>query len=173
MEHLDHRKATAEDLPSIMEICGQAKAFLRARGVDQWQDGYPEERDFRQDIEQGACHVFVKDGRVVAMVTLLAEEEPAYREIEGQWLSDGPYAVIHRSAVCDDYRGKGIANHFVALCQQECRKLGLHSLRVDTHEQNRPMRTLLENHGFRRCGIVHYHHAPGLVNRRVAYEKLL
>ena len=168
---MEHRKATADDLPAILDICTQAKAFLRSCGVDQWQDGYPEARDFMQDIERGGCHVFLEDGRIIAMVTLLAGEEPAYRDIEGRWLSDGPYAVIHRSAVCDAYRGPGVANGLISLCQTLCAERGVHSIRVDTHAQNRPMRALLEKHGFTYCGKVFYIYDPGKVNVRVAYEK--
>ena len=170
---MEHRRANLDDLPAILDICAQAKAFLRACGVDQWQDGYPDETDFRQDIERGECHVFEDAGRIVAMVTLSTREEPVYRDIRGAWRSDGPYAVMHRSAVCDDYRGRGVAHGFVELCQALCAAHGLHSIRVDTHAHNRPMRALLERSGFVLCGEVYYVYSPGKVNARVAYEKLL
>lgn len=43
---MELRKGTVRELDAAMALIDQAKAFLRAQGVDQWQSGYPD-RDNR------------------------------------------------------------------------------------------------------------------------------
>ena len=45
---IDCRRAEEADLPAILAIADEAKAFLAAQGLDQWQHGYPAEEDFRR-----------------------------------------------------------------------------------------------------------------------------
>ena len=45
------RKTEAADLDGVMEIVRQAQASLKARGIDQWQNGYPNENTLREDIQ--------------------------------------------------------------------------------------------------------------------------
>ena len=40
------------DLPALMPIIAQGQRRLHARGVEQWQDGYPTEEIIRSDITQ-------------------------------------------------------------------------------------------------------------------------
>ena len=54
------RKAHQADLPAIMEIIHQAQQSLAEQGVDQWQDGYPDEAAILRDMEKGYCHVAVE-----------------------------------------------------------------------------------------------------------------
>ena len=49
------RKAHPADLPEIMTIIHQAQKSLAEQGVDQWQDGYPDEAAILRDIEKGAA----------------------------------------------------------------------------------------------------------------------
>ena len=44
------RSANSGDLSRILEIYGAAKQSLRAMGIDQWQDGYPNADSVRTDI---------------------------------------------------------------------------------------------------------------------------
>ena len=51
-------RATEErDLPAVMEILHQAQAYFKAQGIDQWQDGYPDEATIRQDIQNGTAYL--------------------------------------------------------------------------------------------------------------------
>ena len=38
---LTYRKAEKNDLPRIIEIIHDAQAALKADGIDQWQNGFP------------------------------------------------------------------------------------------------------------------------------------
>ena len=51
------RVTKEEDLPAVMTILHQAQAYFKAHGIDQWQDGYPDEATLRRDIQNGTAYV--------------------------------------------------------------------------------------------------------------------
>lgn len=108
------RKAGDADLAGCMELIGEAKAFLKQHGVDQWQDGYPEETDIAGDIAAQKGYVLADGAVLAAYCCIDFDGEPAYEGLQGSWLSDGPYAVIHRLAVSRAYKGKGLAKRLFA-----------------------------------------------------------
>ena len=108
------RMATTEDIQGSMALIDQAKAFLKNKGVDQWQDGYPEEQDIAGDIAAEKGYVLTDGDDMIAYCCIDFGGEPAYEGLKGQWLADGPYVVIHRMAVSDAYKGKGLAKRLFA-----------------------------------------------------------
>ncbi|MDR1331350.1 MAG: GNAT family N-acetyltransferase [Tannerella sp.] len=162
--------ATHEDLSAMMAIVRQAQASLKARGVDQWQNGYPSDGVILHDIAGRQAYVATAGGEVAAMATVVLNDEPTYDEIfDGEWLSLGTFAVVHRMAVGDRFRQSGVASFIFKQVEAVCRRHGIASFKVDTHSDNLPMRRFLEKNGFAYCGIIFLHDG----NRRVAYEKLL
>ena len=55
------RKATLADGPAVAALYREAQAFLAAQGIDQWQDGYPNEETFQEDVARGESWV-LEDG---------------------------------------------------------------------------------------------------------------
>ena len=55
------RNAELCDLPYLLEMLENAKASLRALGIDQWQNGYPNETTLREDIQNKICRVVIDD----------------------------------------------------------------------------------------------------------------
>lgn len=100
------RMATTADIQGSMALINQAKAFLKSKGVDQWQDGYPEEQDIAGDIAAEKGYVLTDGDDMIAYCCIDFGGEPAYEGLKGQWLADGPYVVIHRMAVSDAIKGK-------------------------------------------------------------------
>lgn len=170
------RKATPADLPAIMKIVAEAQRFLKEQGVDQWQSGYPGPEMFLGDMERQSSYVLTEEDNSppVAVIAVCFEWEEVYENItEGQWLTNLPYGVIHRMAVGADSRGKGWGKELLRLAEKLCQDKGTKSLRVDTHEDNLPMRHLLVTNGFIPCGIVYYDKGVVGGERRLAFEKVL
>lgn len=165
MELTDARPA---DLPRILEIVAQAQRQMRLAGSDQWQDGYPAPDDLAADIAARRGLVLRQQGRTVAYAAVAFDGEPAYAQIDGEWLTDGPYAVVHRLAVADEMKRCGVARHFMLRIEAFARERGAASMRVDTNFDNRIMLRLLDGLGYRFCGEVSYR--GGL---RRAFEKPL
>ena len=164
------RRAAPRDRDAILCVVGHARAAIRALGLDQWQDGYPEPEVIDADIAAGIGRVFEADGQIAAYMALTDAPEPVYAHIDGAWLSAGPYLTIHRMCIDDGHRGSGLSARMLDFAERTARSLGLAAVRADTHRGNIVMRKLLEGHGFLRCGTVVYEVTAG-DPIRVAYEK--
>ena len=125
------RNAVLNDLPDILRILDAAKLALRACGVDQWQDGYPNADSIRADIENGTGRVLVENGAVIATAAVYVGHEATYDRIcGGSWRTDAPvYGIIHRIAVAPQAKNKGAASRFMDYCAELARAVGVPSLR--------------------------------------------
>lgn len=169
----DCRRAEEGDIEDLLSIVAEARDYLAACGVDQWQHGTaPGEALFRQDIAAGSCWIFTHEGEPAGCISVCLAPEEAYDELEGTWLTDGPYGTVHRVAVREKYRGRGLATEMLQFAEDILCGMGRASIRVDTHVDNAPMNTLLPKHGYTRCGVVRYPR-PGGDLVRVGYEKKL
>ena len=166
---MDFRHAQISDIPLMMEIIRDAQASLRSQGVDQWQNGYPNEEQLQKDIHQQGSYVLTRDGAPIAMMALLPGPDPTYAVIDGAWLTAGEYYVIHRLAVSSLFKGVGTAARMLSEAEAICHREGIPALRVDTHHDNKPMQRFLAKGGFTPCGNIRL--ADG--SPRIAFEKML
>lgn len=165
------RKTAYSDLGAVMEIVNAAKAYMKRSGIDQWQDGYPSEQNYLNDIENGISYVVEEDGEIIALSAVNLEYESYYDNIvEGTWLTDWKYGAIHRIAVKENLKGKNIGGFIVNNAVRICLENGIRALRCDTHEDNLSMQRMLTKNGFKRCGIVFI---KNKTLRRVAFERIL
>ena len=155
------RPAVAADLPALRPVFEAAKGIMRADGnPTQWAaPGFPPDALLLRDIERGGGFV-IEDSRIVAYFALLPSPEPTYDYIDGAWLTDEPYGVIHRMASYPDAHGI-----FAAIMDFAAERYA--HLRIDTHRDNRIMRHLIEKHGFTYCGIIWLTDGT----ERLAYER--
>jgi tRNA (guanine37-N1)-methyltransferase len=168
----DCRRATAEDMPALLALGQQASAFLKEQGVAQWQDNFPNEAVFTQDIQAGNCWLFTHEEEPAGCVSLYLTPEKDYEAIQGQWLTQGPYGTIHRLTVGERYRGRGLAGEMLTFMEDLLQGMGYPSVRVDTHRDNEPMRGLLKKHGYTRCGVIYLTDTVEQDTHRVVYEKV-
>ena len=100
------KKATAADLDRCLEIYKNAREYMRQNGnPDQWGTEYPYEHLIVEDIEIGRLYVVDCDGSVEGVFLMESGPDDTYLEIEGEWLNDEPYYVIHRIASSGRVKG--------------------------------------------------------------------
>jgi len=164
------RKTTVSDIADVMTIIDQGKTYLKASGVNQWQNGYPNKAVINQDINDGYGYVLLKHNKIVATIALSFDGEPWYDDIrDGAWLTKGDFLVIHRMAVRADFRATDAATELLRLAEELCISKGVTSIKIDTHPENMPMQKLVTKNGFQYCGVV----ILGAEGERLAYEKRL
>ena len=156
------RPARPADLDQILDIYAAARRFMKASGnPNQWGDTDPSETLIREDIRLGRSYVVELEGRLQAVFAMIPGEDPTYRVIEGAWLDDSPYCAVHGVASRGEVRGLATEIFRWVLAQYP-------NVRIDTHDDNRPMQRVLEKNGFVRCGrIRNLQGAP-----RVAFQKI-
>ena len=166
------RQATEKDFSAMQALFAGARERMRSGGnPDQWGERKPYPDDTHEDISLGRAYLLVDpDGaageRILGTFVFYVGEDPNYRQIDGAWLDDAPYGVIHR--IAGDGRTKGILKAAVEFARERSAILRAASLRIDTHERNLPMRHLLQKYGFQECGVIRL--ADG--SPRLAYQIL-
>lgn len=165
-EKLSFRRAEYCDVPAIGAILKEAVKRMLAEGKRQWDDSYPNETHVSADIDRGAGYVIECDGAPIAYGAVVFDGEPAYDALDGAWLSDGPYVVVHRLAVSQEMQGKGLGRLFMDCVTEYARSEGVSSFKVDTNFDNFAMLHLLDSLEFTYCGEVQYSRGS-----RKAFEK--
>ncbi len=158
------RLAKLEDKDEILSIYDSARGFMRESGnPNQWAGKYPDEETVLDDIQKGKLYVCTEGEVILAVFYYNFGIDPTYLKIyDGTWLNDEPYGVIHRIAVSDKARGKGVAAYCFDYVYGKCE-----NVKIDTHRDNIPMQRALEKNGFTRCGIIYL--ANG--DERIAYQR--
>jgi GNAT superfamily N-acetyltransferase len=167
---MDHqfKKATIDQLDQIWEILNDAISRRKQDGSDQWQDGYPNPTVIENDIEQGYGYVIVNDEDIIGYCAIMVNNEPAYADIKGQWLTNGDFIAYHRVAVSQKYLGKGYSKVMLNFIDAYALKKNIFSVKADTNFDNAPMLALFQKAGYKYCGEVFFRGSP-----RKAFEKVL
>jgi hypothetical protein len=158
------RQTTLQDVNIIMRIYEQARQFMREAGnANQWGGAHPEKILIEADIQNGNSYVCIDaDGNIVATFYFAIAEDPTYKKIEGAWLNNEPYGVIHRLAKIKNIKGVG------SFCIEWCFEQ-YHNIRIDTHHDNIAMQKLLKKLEFNYCGIINL--LSG--DERMAFQKIV
>lgn len=162
------RKAQIPEAEIIWQILQQAIERRRKDGSNQWQDGYPNLEVVKTDISLGKGYVLEIDNAIAAYAALVFNDEPAYKEIIGDWLTNDDFLVIHRVAVSDDFLGKGIAVLLFQKLEEFAMENQVFSIKVDTNFDNLAMLHILEKLDYQYCGEVYFRGSA-----RKAFEKVL
>ncbi|MGP1459566.1 MAG: N-acetyltransferase [Treponema sp.] len=166
-EALFIQPAKMSDIDPIMRIFECARRFMNESGNSrQWEADYPSKELLERDIQNGNLYT-IADGREIhGVFALIAGIDPTYSSIDGAWLNDEPYATIHR--IASDGKIKGIFDTAVGYA-----KLLYENLRIDTHEDNKVMRRLIEKNNFQFCGTIRIEQRPACPEqdtKRLAYH---
>lgn len=162
---MEIRKTKISEIDTVMKIYEAARNFMKENGnPHQWGDNRPERSKIEDDINKGLNYVCVDDGELVGAFTYIyGWEDPTYLYVEnGEWLNNEPYGVMH--SVASLASGKGVGRFCINWALEQSR-----NVRIDTHEDNKVMRALLEKMGFTYVGIIYVENG----DPRFAFQKAI
>lgn len=164
------RLALLTDVEVIWHIILQAIAKRKAEGSMQWQDSYPNIEIITADIlKQEGYVVTTLHNEVVAYMVLSVTGEPVYHELTTGWLTyQSPYMVIHRLAITQQPKIKGLAYWMLQQAEAVAQQKGVKSIKVDTNYDNAPMLHLFKKLNYTYAGEVYFRGSA-----RMAFEKLI
>ena len=162
------QKATLDDIPQIWIILQQAILRRKNDGSNQWQDGYPNQNIIENDIQNDVGYVLTISEICVGYIAILINDEPAYDTINGQWLTNSDFIVVHRLAISDEFIGQGLAQKMMLFTEEIALKNNIISIKVDTNFDNIAMLKIFEKLGYTYCGEVQLR--AGI---RKAFEKVI
>ncbi|QJW89609.1 GNAT family N-acetyltransferase [Spirosoma taeanense] len=163
------RPATHSDLPSLLTLLRHVVPLMHQAGNFQWDDHYPNETVFSQDIDKQQLWVADIDGELAGVAALTEDQEPEYAQV-GFDLSQRAI-VTHRLAVDPAFQGQGVAAALLTQAEQLAQQRGIRFLRIDTNSENQVTQRLFPKMGYQYAGEITLGFRPGL--RFLAYEKRL
>lgn len=160
--------AQIKDIDLCGKIIDEGRQFQRQQGFVQWTEDYPNTETVRLDVIENKGYV-VKSGDVIAgYMCIDFSGESAYDNIDGKWSSNEKYAVVHRMAFSQQFRGIGLADIVFTLIEKFCLNRNVPYIRIDTDVLNKRMQHILEKNGFKQCGIIIFQGSG-----KLAYDKLI
>ena len=151
-------KANINDLDEVYGVIEIGRKHIATFNIDQWQDGDPSYETIKENILKNEVHILKDEDEIVGCF-VKQEYDPQYEYIEGKWLDDSKYVVIHRMAV--KYYNRGLGTYIFNELKKE-----YNHIRIDTHEGNKDMNCCLVKNGFTLCGTIYLKNG----HSRNAYE---
>lgn len=163
------RLATEADIAALMQLIRRVIPFMHATGNFQWNEHYPNEDVFKQDILNKQLWVAEMQDTIAGVAALTMDQSPEYADVG--WDLNEPAIVTHRLAVDPDFRGKGIAIALLQKAEEIAAELDITILRIDTNTENKATQQLFPKLGYKFAGEIGLNFRPGL--RFYCYEKRL
>jgi GNAT superfamily N-acetyltransferase len=161
------RKASAADAASLLQLVRDCVAGMRAAGIEQWDEVYPNAETIARDIEAGTLHVLCDDDAIIASITIDQTMDPLWQSMTWSAGSE-PAAAVHRLMVHPSQQGHGFGKLLMRHAKTVAREQGCRSIRLDTFLQNPAAMALYPRLGYRRTGT-----AMMRIGEFAGFEKLL
>ncbi len=152
---LHFRVADPVDLNSVIKLVSNCICYMRASGIDQWDEIYPNEKTFSEDIDSRTLYICEQQNQLVGCGVLNGFQDPGYISIPWRLL-DSPIGVIHRLMIAPERQGQGVAKVFMNFLESVAFSRGFRSIRLDAFTENNGALALYDKIGYNRVGIVQF-----------------
>ncbi|WP_286209564.1 GNAT family N-acetyltransferase [Dubosiella newyorkensis] len=143
------RNAKSTDLEQLEQLYENARNYMHTYGnPNQWNDGHPNQKDLKEDILKEQLYIVESVDGIEGAFVYYEGIDPTYIKIEGEWLNEEPYAVLHKVASAG--KKKRIGDTIL--------QYGIHrsnNVKIDTHADNIPMQKCILRNGFQYAGIIY------------------
>ena len=140
------RTATMDDLSSIMAIVKAAIVEMNGYNNFQWDENYPQSKDFAGDITKGNLFISIKDGKIAGFICINKNQPIEYDGLKWRFSEDA--LVIHRMAVSPEHRKVGVGFELVVFADELAIKNNIRYLKTDTYSLNTNAQGLFLKRGY-------------------------
>jgi ribosomal protein S18 acetylase RimI-like enzyme len=183
------RAASAGDVDTAFEIYKACTAAMLARGILQWNDGYPNRETAAEAARRGDLFLLMaaagagsgetssevssetSDEQIVGSVILNGIPAPEYAPIV--WREAEPALVIHTLVIDPRRQGGGLGRAAMVCCEDFARQRGYASVRLDAFPGNPAAIALYERLGYQLRGHVRFGFKPPGHEEYAVYEKAM
>lgn len=152
------RLATPTDIPRILHIKDLAVAKMYQNQIFQWDESYPTEEIFRQDICLNELYVIEDENLIVGFACINTTQAPEYQTLT--WTTTPKAYVVHRLAIDPTTTGKGYATQLMEFAENLARSQNIFSMRIDTLSKNIFAQKLFSKMGYTSVGQVFFARKP-------------
>lgn len=162
------RKAVMEDLKDIMRIIKDTIIEMQSYNNTQWNENYPQEKDFINDIKKEELFIVERDGKLAGFVCVNKVEPVEYKGLH--WSLDEESMVVHRMAVDINCRRQGIGMELMNFSDELALRNNIRYLKTDTYSINTNMQSLFEKCDYKLIGEMSF---LGKEKPFYCYDKIL
>lgn len=149
------RHAKISEIKDILNITKACAIKMSDNGIFQWNDNYPSESAFLNDLERNELYVKESNGKVIGTIVISTYMDEEYVPI--QWLTpNGNSIYIHRLGVDPIYQGKGYAQELMDFGEAYAKSNGFVSVRLDTFSQNKRNQQFYEQRGYKKLDDIFF-----------------
>ena len=149
------RKATEKDIDRILTITKACAQHMINQNIFQWNEFYPSESAFLQDIESNGLYVLEKSDAAIGCIAVSSQMDSEYVQVK--WLTENRRNLyIHRLAILPEFQGQGFAQKLMGFAEDFAIKNNYASIRLDTFSQNERNKKFYELRGYKKLGFVYF-----------------
>jgi GNAT superfamily N-acetyltransferase len=152
----------------LLQIEG-CRLQMAAHGSGQWQGKEPSLATIEEDILHQRYYLLFVNNQPCGGASLMSHEPGYDRLLEGQWLNQDSYMVIHRFFIAPSFQGQHLSKILLNQLEQRVKQQQINNIRLDTHTLNLPMRGLLSRQEYLEVGKAWLPQA----GERLVYHKVL
>lgn len=161
-------KAKSNDIQGIMEIIKETVKEMKSYNNTQWDENYPKEQDFDEDIKSGDLYIEKQDEIITGFICVNYIEPEEYKDLK--WSKNEKCMVVHRMAVNPNFRKKGVGSRLMNFAEDLAIKSGVNYLKTDTYSINTKMNSLFRKFNYNFIGDMSF---LGKEEPFYCYEKVL
>ena len=109
------RKAISEDIDTILAITKACTRHLIDQEIFQWNEHYPNQKTFENDLKREELFVYELNDKVRACIVITVLKDLEY--IPVKWLTKDSNLYIQRLAVHPKFQGKGVAQKLMSFAE--------------------------------------------------------
>lgn len=146
------KKNEVDVILQLTKSCGK---HMRAQGIDQWDEDYPDRESIRKDLETETLFAYREGNQILGIVVVNESQDEEYGEIHWSTSEEDKNIVVHRLAVRPDQQGKGIGRKLMDFAEQWAKENNYDAIRLDTYSQNPRNQRFYTNRGYTNLGSVY------------------
>jgi GNAT superfamily N-acetyltransferase len=153
------RLASEADLDALMGMLHDCIVAMRAAGIDQWDDIYPNRERMLADATTQTLYLGFMDDALAGALVLNDHQDAQWADVPWS-IRDVPVAVVHRLMVAPDWQGRGVARALMAFAERHARGSGYGAIRLDAFSANPVALRLYHGLGYRDAGGATFRKGP-------------
>ncbi len=167
--------ASAGDVDAVFALYQACTAAMLARGVPQWDAGYPSRATAAEAAARGELYLLVEaqGARGAPVGSVILNDLPAPEYAPVHWQGAEPALIIHTLVIDPRAQGGGLGRAAMEACEAFARQRGFASVRLDAFPGNPAAIALYQRLDYQLRGHVHFGNKPPGHQRYAVYEKAL
>lgn len=140
-------QAQEKDVDSLYAILEECSAWLKRKGIPQWNPVYPKHR-FYKDVATGHVFCFTSSNGIISTATLYTTRPWYYPQ--DFWSEPERVWYLCRFAVRRSEKNKKLGENILKEIETEARRMGIQKIRIDIIRANPFLEQYYSAHGFRK-----------------------